>query len=222
MKSNQVVTAHAAAVSTLSEKCRQLSKTESNVSETRTSSSRVSSQLLDNFWLKMAGLFGHAWVSSYGASPSGIGADTWAQALTGVTPMQIANGLRETLALGAEFPPSAPHFRKLCFGIPSLAAVKRSLHANEYDRFTRLTMSLLDTYVFAHSDQRTADRLLKEAHELACLRIMRGGDYLPEPVAAITEEKQVRVRADAVVARPYVEQLAALLGDPAHESVECP
>lgn len=171
--------------------------------------------ILENFWLRMAGMFGHTWTSAYGDNPSGIGADTWSAALADVSPTQIAHGLRETLATGAEFPPSAPRFRAMCLGVPSLASVKHILHAKQYDRFASLVLSKLDTYIFSRSDQKTADRLLKDAYEIARDHVMRGGNLPAEPVGrlAAPEPEEKPVRAPADVARPYVEQLAALLGE---------
>ena len=60
----------------------------------------------------MGSMFGHKWVSSYGASvdPDKV----WAATLNGLTPEQIKDGLKRLSDSGAEWPPSAPEFRKLC------------------------------------------------------------------------------------------------------------
>lgn len=162
----------------------------------------------------MAALFGNTWVSSYGDSPAGIAADTWSKALVGLQPIQIADGLRETLVLGSDFPPSAPRFRRLCFGIPSLQSVKGIMRRREYDRFVALVFQHLDTYVFSRSDQRSADRMLKEAYDTASEYVMRGG-ALPEPPLAEIEAptQPERKPAPPEVAKPYIEQLSKLLGE---------
>lgn len=162
----------------------------------------------------MAGLFGHTFVSQYGASPDGDGAGTWATALTGVTPEQIAAGLSATLALGGEFPPSAPKFRALCFGIPSPAAVRAAIRTRELTPFVRLVWTHLDAYQFHRADQRKADRMLDEAYELAVDHVMRGGAFPAEPIGEIEQAKEPKpVRASPEKARPYVESLAKLLGE---------
>lgn len=161
----------------------------------------------------MAALFGHAWVSSYGDSPSGIAADTWSKALAGLNPRQIAHGLRETLVIGSDFPPSAPRFRKLCFSIPSLLAVKGIMRRNEYDQFVCLVESNLDKYVFMRVDQRTADRMLKEAYEFSCDHIMRGGALPPIPAGEIEhEQEKERKRASEETVRKHCADLEKLFG----------
>lgn len=168
----------------------------------------------------MAALFGNTWVSSYGASPAGIGADTWAKALAGVTPLQIANGLRETLVLGSDFPPSAPRFRRLCFGIPSLLAVKGIMRRNEFDRFVCLMRMKLDSYVFARVDQRTADRMLKEAYDEAAEHVMRGGELPPIPEAQIEHQREERRRASDETVRRACADIEKILNVP-HETEPC-
>lgn len=170
--------------------------------------------ILENFWLRMAGMFGHTWASQYGDNPSGIGADTWSAALADISPMQIAHGLRETLATGAEFPPSAPRFRAMCLSVPSLASVKYTIRTKQYDRFVALVMQHLDMYTFTRADQRSADRLLREAYEVARDHVMRGGDLPPIPMGHVEGPKESKpVRAAPEVARPYVETLAKLLAE---------
>jgi hypothetical protein len=168
--------------------------------------------LLDEFWVRMGALFGHTWASQYGTRPDGVAASTWASALSGVTPAQIANGMRGTLAMGNDFPPSAPKFRALCFGIPSLASVALDLRHTDRSAFARLVWANLDGYVFARADQRTADRLLKDAYTLAKDHVMRGGDLPETPVAEIAQEQQKRVPASPEKVAGYVAELEALLG----------
>ena len=138
------------------------------------------------FWLRMAALFGHTWASQYGDSPEGDAADTWAAALAGVAGPQIAHGLREVLKLGSDFPPSAPRFRALCLGVPSLAEVKIDMrNASDCRRpFTRLLWQYLDSYTFTRSDTGHAERMLRDAYDLAMAHVMSGG-ALPEASTAI-------------------------------------
>lgn len=162
----------------------------------------------------MAGMFGHAWVSSYGASPSGVGADTWATALSGITPAQIGRGLRETLALGENFPPSAPKFRALCLGIPTLAQVKSRIKASEGDQFSILMHKHLDVYIFARVDQKTADHMLREAYELAKDHVMRGGELPPLPVAKIAPiDEPQRKPASVDSIRKHCSDIEKILGN---------
>lgn len=164
---------------------------------------KPSQSTLDGFWIRMCSMFGHSWASQYGAKPDGVAAETWATALAGVSNAQIAQGLRETVALGSEFPPSAPRFRALCMGIPSFAHVRRSITTKERTPFMTLVWRNLDNYRFAISDQRAADQMLRDAYEIARDHVMRGGE-LPEPPIAEIEHKEPErgnpVSAEAVAA----------------------
>jgi hypothetical protein len=173
---------------------------------------KPSQSLLDQFWVRMGALFGHTWASQYGTAPDGVAADTWATALSGVTPAQIARGMRETLALGNDFPPSAPRFRALCFGVPSLATVALEITRRERSPFTRLVWANLDSYLFTHADQRTSERLLKDAYGLAREHVMRGGALPEAPVAEVAHTPEVLKPADPGKVAGYVAELEALLG----------
>lgn len=67
----------------------------------------------------MAALYGHRWTSNYGTRDDG---DTWLHALRGVTPGQLADGIRSCVNRAAErrrvgdedWPPTAGEFRAMC------------------------------------------------------------------------------------------------------------
>lgn len=61
-------------------------------------------------WEKMAAIFGHKWVSSFGETDDG----TWLRVLSGLTREQIAAGLRACLNRNDVWPPGAAEFRRLC------------------------------------------------------------------------------------------------------------
>lgn len=171
----------------------------------------------------MAGLFGNTWISGYGASPSGVGADTWASALVGLTPMQIARGLQETLVLGSDFPPSAPRFRSLCLQIPTLAIVRASIRSGKRDPFTILVLSRLDQFQHRHADQRAAAEMVREAYEVARDHVMRGGDLPDVPVAELAAPiPPKRERCTPEKARGYVDEIQSLLGIGAVDDTAAP
>lgn len=89
---------------------------------------------MEKLWVMMAGLYGHKWTSSYGASDikldehnkpradSGI----WAKALSGVTGREIAHGMKLcTTRTGSQaaWPPSAPEFRDMCVSARTDASI---------------------------------------------------------------------------------------------------
>lgn len=62
----------------------------------------------------MVEFYGHKWLASYGENiEAGAGA-TWQRGLAGVTPAQIADGLRACLERDDPWPPTLPEFRKMC------------------------------------------------------------------------------------------------------------
>jgi len=159
-------------------------------------------------------MFGHAWVSQYGADPTGHAADTWAGALASVTPHQLAEGLHATFNLGQDFPPSAPRFRALCLGIPTFAAVDHELRTNKGARspFLRQTWSYIDGYLFARAESKKAERMLKAAYDLAVEYVMRGGT-LPYPIEGELDppKKQTHPPARPETAEAELAKMRAIL-----------
>lgn len=138
-------------------------------------------------------MFGHTWVSQYGALPEGTAADTWATALVGMSPQQLATGMRATVKLGSAFPPSAPHFRLLCCEITALIVVRAELQARETTApspFARLVWQWLDTHRWRTANADQSDRLLREAYNHARDLVMQGHPLPDEPVAAIEQANE--------------------------------
>lgn len=67
---------------------------------------------IQTLWALMASMFGHRWVSSYGAKvdPDRV----WQSALRGMTETMVKRGLSHVAQSGLEWPPSAPEFRAMC------------------------------------------------------------------------------------------------------------
>ena len=57
-------------------------------------------------------MFGTKWTNAYGAKPDPN--NVWANALSGLTQKDLSRGLKRLGDSGAEWPPTAPEFRKLC------------------------------------------------------------------------------------------------------------
>jgi hypothetical protein len=171
--------------------------------------------MLDRFWLRMAAMFGHSWVSQYGAQPDGVGGDTWSAVLADLTPQQIAGGLHATSRIAADWPPTAPRFRALCLGIPTMAECRIELRSGNPDPspFARLLWSYLDGYNYRLAPKDKADKMLRDAYDLAAAFVMDGG-ALPEASPAITQaEPEPRKPADPETAGRYIAELQALFGE---------
>lgn len=171
----------------------------------------------------MAAMYGHSWASQYGTQPEGPAADTWAAALAGLTGPQIAEGLRACVTEGEEFPPNAPRFRAMCLGIPTLARVRLEIsHADaESCAFTRAVWRFIDGYAYRQASARDADRMLRDAYELAREETMRGVP-LPGPSEAVTHDPQPRLPTIAGDRDARCDHLARVLGDDFNPDVRDP
>jgi len=72
----------------------------------------LSEDLTEKLWGLMASMYGHKWVSSFGAKvdPDRV----WASCLKGISEEQIKHGLNRCATECKTWPPSAPEFRALC------------------------------------------------------------------------------------------------------------
>lgn len=65
---------------------------------------------IDRLWERMAKIYGHKWVSSYGEADDG----SWLTGLHDVAVEQIAVGLEKCRVSSDPWPPTLPQFRALC------------------------------------------------------------------------------------------------------------
>lgn len=93
-------------------------------------SSTASEKLMGRLWVLMTEMYGHKWASVHGDKDSG----TWGKVLHDISGQQIAIGMQACAMRTddqAEWPPSAPEFRKMCLaggssrGIPDVTAAWR-------------------------------------------------------------------------------------------------
>lgn len=170
----------------------------------------------------MAGLYGHAWTSSYGDNSRSPAGAEWARTLQGLTRPQVEAGFDACRAEGAEFPPSAPRFRGMCMGIPAFAAVNAELLTTTSATrtpFARLVWSFIaDPYVYRHLSARDAERTRREAYDQACEHLMTGGGYPPAPAGEIEHDRAPQPRG---IPKTREERIANLqrLGIPVSQLV---
>lgn len=142
---------------------------------------------LQELWTRMLAIYGHRWDSQYGRTPTGVAGETWEAGLEGLTPRQIGNGLDACLRATDDWPPTLPLFRARCLGIPSLVATRADVCRDAADRhpFSRMVWALVDSHAYARSDRQQADRMLRDAYDLAREQVM-GGQAMPAPSRALT------------------------------------
>ena len=89
-------------------------------------------ELVAMVWQLMSSLYGHKWVSSYGAEvdPDHV----WAATLYGLAESQIRYGMRQCVDQALDWPPSAPEFRKLCTDASSVSWEHARIAAADRDQ----------------------------------------------------------------------------------------
>ncbi len=140
----------------------------------------------------MMEIFGHRWATAYGEAAEVDGqltgcAETWGKGLAGITPQQIAAGLKTCITSSDPWPPTLPAFRGMCLEVPTLYRVEQALAAGETSPFLQLVRQRLDWYAYRQATAANAGRMLRAAYELAREHVMSGGE-LPEVLAPIEHE----------------------------------
>lgn len=165
-------------------------------------------------WVRMAEIYGHRWTSGYGEDPDGPAAQTWAKGLAGLRPDQLAAGLTTCLASADPWPPTLPEFRALCLGVPTVAQVLLELRpGGQRSGFTVLVWSLVDPYRYANLPSDRADRLVREAYELAREQVMRGKPIPDAPAQALDRRFEPPIVTDLDAARRAMLRATADLAE---------
>ncbi|HHW4674029.1 MAG TPA: hypothetical protein ACQGQW_02350 [Xylella fastidiosa subsp. pauca] len=179
---------------------------------------------LRRLWERMTAFYGHAWVNVHGQSAQDeegaltVAGETWQKVLVGLEASQFADGLAACIAEGGEFPPSAPRFRSMCLGVPSLAAVRSHFTAGSTQRntpFVAKCWEFIDPWNYCQSSRAESDRMLREAYEQARDFVMRGG-VLPEVPVALIEAQQPAAPqpASPEVAQAALKEISSIFHHP--------
>jgi len=170
-------------------------------------------------WLRLGSLYGHRWVSAYGADPSSPTGDTWAQCLAGISREELELGLAACMNRADPWPPSLPEFRCLCLGIPAWPAVRLEFAASDNQPrspFTRMVAQHLDTWAFHNAATHEAQRMLHEAYDMAVESRLRGEPLPPVLTALPKPAPRQFTPAAPDVAKRHIEEINTMLGM-AHE-----
>lgn len=174
--------------------------------------------LMRRLWQEMAGIFGTRWSSNYGIDPTGEAGRVWARRLAGLTPKQLADGVRACHVRGDEWPPSETQFRSDCLGVPQLAAVAAEFNAafqgdgKTRSPFTMAVWQRIDGWAYRHADDRRAREMLAAAYAAVREDVLSGAE-LPPPAPAIEAPAPAKFRpADPAVAKHHIGQIAISLG----------
>lgn len=180
-------------------------------SNTTTSSrAKPSGSLADYVWLSMATAYGHRWTSAFGDDPRATAGRVWATALADISRVQIDEGLKACITSADPWPPTLPEFRAKCLGIPTLAEVR--LDTARRSPFVALVWRYLDNFAYRQANAERAERMLREAYELARTARMQGLP-IPDPIAGNVEQaKRKPTPARPEVAAGHIAMIHSLLG----------
>lgn len=151
------------------------------------------------------GLWSRKWEREYGRSPFDehdrptADAVLWGRHLAGFTRETILSALEGFAQRGDTWPPNLPELRRACFNLPSYAQLKDRF-TDTSDPFVLLVRRSMDSYLFSRAEQSRADRMLRDAYDLACEKVMQG-----EPLPVVPRQIKAEQRAPV---RPTVDQLA--------------
>lgn len=185
--------------------------------ELKPETSRVSAAILTEFFAQMAALYGHTWTSQYVRGDDDslrLSMAAWREALAGLSPQQVRAGIKADVLRGAEWPPSAPAFRALCLGIPSFAAVRFEMQHGDEPRtpFGLLCWRFVDPFRMRSASQDQADRLARDAYELAKSHVMAGGELPVVPELLARPEPQRHEAASRETAERTLREMQEKLG----------
>lgn len=165
----------------------------------------------------MAARYGHTWTSQYvrgGDAAVSIAMAEWGETLAGLNRAQVEHGLHVDADRGAEWPPSSTQFRALCLGIPSFAALRFEMTHGDQPRtpFGLLCWRFVDAFRMAHADAKEADRLAREAFELAKAHVMAGGEVPVVPKVLAKPDVTAREPAKPETVERVMREMADKLG----------
>jgi hypothetical protein len=131
--------------------------------------SPLSRKLIDQLFLKLDGLYGHAWTSRHTNAISWeIAKNEWGNALTGIKVSWIEHALTELLNEGDQFPPSLPAFLKLCRDqrgiITEELAYHEALTRNFKDPISKLCYEKIGSWDFTHDSEKVLKKKFANAY----------------------------------------------------------
>lgn len=131
-------------------------------------------------------MYGHRFVSAFGADPGSATGQVWAAGLEDLDDAALLNGISQVRRAGEKWPPGLPEFRALCLDVLTLDQVRANLRRRNDERhpFTRMVWAQLDQCAYTTGDDYRARAALADAYAAAREARMDGAP-LPAPLAAL-------------------------------------
>jgi len=163
----------------------------------------------------MVSLYGHRWVSAYSDDAHSPTGEVWARELANMTREQLKRGLDACMRRADPWPPTLPEFVRLCIGIPSWHEVRlefaREDHA-PHSPFARMMLRHLNLWNMRNASAQEAQKMLRDAYDIAVQARLRGEPEPPELVALPSPEPRPFTPAQPEVAKRHIADISAMFG----------
>ncbi len=163
---------------------------------------------------QLSGIYFNRWTVTMGTDPNSPDMRAWVAEMRTLTMAQIDTGLKACRQDPSEWPPSPGMFKARCLGVPRYARARYEISGKGEQRspFVRKMWEFVDSYAYRQAPSDKADRMLRDAYDLAVEHVLADGDLPDMPVALIEQQAPAKpVLPDTREER--ARKLAALLGE---------
>jgi len=166
-------------------------------------------------WLRMVSLYGHRWVSTYSADATSPSGEAWARELADMKPEQLKRGIDACMRRVDTWPPTLPEFKRMCLGIPTWHEARLEFareHNTPHSPFARMMLRHLDAWEMRCASAREAQRLLRDAYDIAVQARLHGEPEPPELAALPSPPPRPFTPAQPEVAKRHIADISAMFG----------
>lgn len=122
---------------------------------------------IGELWKRMAAVYGHRWVSSFGETDLD---KTWLLGLQDLEPSLLAVGLESCIKNRQDsWPPSLPEFRRLCLGLPDMEIACLAALKGANDPISISIRKKIGSWDMAHGKESDLLRMARAHYDSACL-----------------------------------------------------
>lgn len=191
----------------------------------KTASLTLTEDDMSELWERMAQMYGHRWVSSYGAEDTD---NVWRACLSGITFSQVKAGMRAVAMNGNAWPPTAPEFRKICedatlvdYGLPDPDSAYMEAAKNSFSP-SRADWSHAAVYVAGRetgwfdlresSPGSLVSERFKRNYDIAVRRVLAGSnlnDAIPKALEDTRDRPRNLTENDKLAGRAALDALKA-------------
>ena len=126
----------------------------------------LTEQHIKEVWRRMAAIYGHRWVSSFGETDQD---KTWLLGLQDLEPRLLAVGLEACIKNRQDgWPPSLPEFRRLCLGLPDMEIACLAALRGAKDPISESIRKKIGSWDMTHGSEKDLLRMARAHYDAAC------------------------------------------------------